>query len=168
MKSNIILCIILILTSFCWAGGRIVKNIVYTQNCGGYLKRAADANTIEMANTELSRAIEYLEKNNLTTGYTSVLYKTPNEDVGFWYNNLKASQEELLKIKPNTSMLEKTNVLMKLRETLLDNGEKGTTITQPGGISVYPNNTAWAVFGWISFILLLFGCVVILSELEDL
>ena len=36
----------------------------------GYLKRAADANTIILANEEFSKAISYLESNNLTSGYT--------------------------------------------------------------------------------------------------
>ncbi len=57
--------------------------------------------------------------------------------------NLKASVEEL-KTLNSTSALEKTNVLMKLRETLLDSGEK-TKVTVPPGLVVYPNNTLWAI-----------------------
>ena len=42
-----------------------VKNIQFDRNCGGYLKRAADANTIELAKVELSRAIKYMDENKL-------------------------------------------------------------------------------------------------------
>ena len=128
------------------------------QNLTGYLKRAADANNIELAASQLQTSIDYIEKNKLTTGYTSVLYKTPDEDLGFWYNNLKASKAELDKTI-NSSTLEKTNLLLKLRETLLDEGEKGSHITYPKGIDIFPNNKLIAVLFLISllFIPLLSG-----------
>jgi len=133
---------VLILISFTIVGVRIAKKIEFKQHVTGYLKRAADANTIPLAEEELTKAIGYLEKNNLTTGYTSILWQTPDEDIDFWYRNLKASQHEL-QILQSESALEKTNVLMKLRETLMDSGEK-TSVTVPKGIAVYPNNKLWA------------------------
>ena len=131
-------------------GITIVKNIVLKQNCIGYLKRAADANTVEIASKQLEIAILYLEESNLTTGYTSVLWKTPDEDIEFWFNNLKASQIELSKVNENTSSLEKTNLLMKLRETLIDNGDKGDNLVFPQGLSRYPNNMLFGLLMWIS------------------
>ena len=121
-----------------------IKQIQLNQNCTGHLKRAADANTVELAKSELDIAVKYLEDNNLTSGYTSIIYKTPDEDIGFFYNNLKACQSELNKVNDSTSMLEKTNVLMKLRETLTDDGEK-TSLTYPDGLSRYPNNLGYAI-----------------------
>jgi hypothetical protein len=121
------------------------KNVHLEQNCTGYLKRAADANTVETAQEQLQRAIYYLEENNITSGYTSVLWKTPDEDIHFWYKNLKQSEAELSKVDSTTSALEKTNLLMKLRETLLDNGKKGDNLTYPDGLSRYPNNSMWGV-----------------------
>jgi hypothetical protein len=123
----------------------IFKGISLDQNCTGYLKRAADANTVETAKDQLQRAIYYLEENNITSGYTSVLWKTPDEDIHFWYNNLKQSEAELSKVDSTTSALEKTNLLMKLRETLLDNGKEGDNLTYPDGLSRYPNNAMWGV-----------------------
>jgi hypothetical protein len=120
----------------------IVKKVHLNQNVTGYLKHAADANTIPLANQELTKTIDYLEENNLTEGYTSIIYKTPADDIGFWYQNLKASQEELQNLKP-TSALERTNVLMKLRETLTDSGER-TKVTYPKGLQFFPNNKLWA------------------------
>lgn len=152
----IILTLIGLVMLLFWAGIRIVAGISYEQDCGGYLKRAADANTVELADKELSRAVTYIENNQLTSGYTSVIYRTPDEDLGFWYSNLKASQKELQEISPEATQLERTNVLMKLRETLLDDGEKGQSVTQPDGISVYPNN---AVLWFIGLLGLLMTCV---------
>ncbi len=123
----------------------VYNSVQLEQNCTGYLKRAADANTVEIASGELAKAIRYLEENNLTSGYTSIFYKTPDEDIGFWYDNLKASLNELSNVDSNTSSVERTNLLMKLRETLIDNGESGDALTCPDGLSRYPNNGLWAV-----------------------
>jgi hypothetical protein len=143
--------------------GRVVKGIMYDQQCGGYLKRAADANTIEMARTELGRAIQYLEENNMTSGYTSIIYTTPNEDVGFWYKNLVASRAELDKVlqNKNTSQLEASNLLIKLRETLIDHDKEGQRVTRPNGIAVFPNNVGWAVGLSITAVLGLIGVGII-------
>lgn len=128
-----------------WAGFRIGYNISFDVNCGGYLKRAADANTVELAHEELQKALGYIENHHLTSGSTRILFDYPSLDLGFWHKNLSASNEELAKITPATTQLEKTNVLIKLRETLLDHGEKGVHVTMPDGISIYPYN--WAFCG---------------------
>ena len=141
---------LLILIAFPIVGFRMAKKVEFKQNVTGYLKRAADANTIDLANQELTKALDYLEANDLTSGYTSVLYETPDEDIDFWYRNLKASQAELQNLQ-SESTLEKTNLLIKLRETLLDTGEK-TRVTVPDGMAVYPHNKFWA--GMMIFALL--------------
>jgi hypothetical protein len=138
---------------------RISKNISLKQNCTGYLKRAADANTVETAKEELQKSIKYLEANNLTKGYTSILWQTPDEDIEFWYKNLKASENELMKVDSTTTSVEKTNLLMKLRETLLDNGEKGDCLTVPSGLSRYPNNEIWCVLTLLA-ILIIIGLII--------
>ena len=146
---------LLLLLFLSLAGYRIYSKIVLKQNLTGYLKRAADANSIELAASQLQTSIDYIEKNNLTKGYTSVLYKTPDEDLEFWYTNLKVSKAELEKTT-NSSSLEKTNVLLKLRETLLDDGEKGSHITYPKGIDVFPNNKLLAILFLISLLFMPF------------
>ena len=134
----------------------IYLNIDLKQNCTGYLKRAADSNKVETAQKELEKALNYLEAENLNTGYTSVLWQTPDEDVEFWYNNIKESHEELSKVDSITTSLERSNVLMKLRETLLDNGESGTKLTVPKGLSRYPNNGIIGTLFWVLGISFLF------------
>lgn len=127
----------------------IVMGIHFDQRCGGNLERAAHANTVELAHKEMKTALAYIEANKLTDGYTSVLYQTPDEDVGFWYNNMVSSTKELEKALTSTSQLEQSNVLMKLRETLVSHGEKGSeNLNCPDGISRYPYN------GVLGFLLL--------------
>lgn len=141
-----------------WVTTQFIMGINFERNCEGYLKRAADSNTVEMATKELGIALDYMEANHLVEGYTSIVYRTPDEDIGFWYRNIKASQQELVKLSKEATPLERTNVLMKLRETLLDTEKTGTVVTSPSGISRYPFNALFALWGWGSLILLcLFG-----------
>ena len=156
-KFSVLLGIVLLLI---WGGVRVVSYIQFDRNCEGYLKRAADANNITLARGELAKALKYMESHELTNGYTSILYTTPDEDVEFWYINIKSAYEQLLKLDPEAvSDLEESNILMKLRETLCDNGKDGSSITVPSGISIYPYNVLWCVmaFGGLLFMLLGIG-----------
>lgn len=138
-----------------------IKSIQFDQKCGGYLKQAADANSVELAERQLNLAIDYIEQRELTSGYTSVLWNTENENIEYWYNNLKQCQKELAATK-NNSTLENTNVLMKLRESLTDVDQNGTTLTIPYGISRYPNNLLYGILNIISGIIfiLYFGILI--------
>ena len=138
----------------------IVVGVQADRKCVGYLKRAADANSPELAIEELGVALGYMEGEGWTTGFTSIIYTTPDEDVGFWYKNIKQSQESLRKLPKEASDLEKSNALMKLRETLLDDGKY---VTSPTGISRYPRNGLWAVIIIVGVLLLVAGagmCVI--------
>lgn len=132
----------------------VVKNIQFDQQCAGYIKQAADANTVELALERLNMAINYVEKHNFTEGYTSVIWRTEDENIGFWYENLKACQHELQE-GLNGTPLEKTNLLLKIRESLVDNHDGGITLTIPNGISVYPNNLLFGLWGWLSSLVIL-------------
>jgi len=117
--------------------------ILMDRSCLGHLKRAADSNTVELAQKELEVAIGYIEQNNLDYGYTSIFYNTPDEDMEFWAENLKQSKQEIdevIAMDPPATPLEKSNVLMKLRETLLDHGQHGEGLTYPDGLTRYPHN----------------------------
>ena len=130
----------------------IIKSVKFNQQCGGYLEQAANANTVELAKERLDIAIKYIEDHNLTTGYTSVLWKTEDENVEFWYRNIKACRNELEDAMA-LSQLEKSNVLMKVRESLKESkGENGDKVIIPAGISRYPYNLAWGIlrlFFWL-------------------
>ena len=101
-------------------------------------------------------AIAYVEDNELTDGYTSIFYKTEDDNIGFWYQNLKTCREELVNCLESTQ-LEKTNVLLKVRESLTDDGKEGTELTLPNGISRYPNNGMFCFWNTLSLILMFIG-----------
>ncbi len=130
----------------------VVKSVKFNQQCGGYLEQAANANTVELAKERLDIAIKYIEDHNLTTGYTSVFWKTEDENLEFWYRNIKACRNELEEAM-ELGQLEKSNVLMKVRESLKESkGENGDKVIIPTGISRYPHNLAWGIlrlFFWL-------------------
>lgn len=159
------ICIIMFIPFLIWIGIRIIADIQFTRNCGGYLKRSADANTVKMAKQELERAFLYIEKEKLTNGYTSVFWKTPDEDIGFWHDNLKSALEELNSVGPNATQLEKSNILMKLRETLLDSDDKKMKVTFPKGIGLFPYNFSTAIFGTFSCIIAIIGGIILFDEI---
>ena len=148
-----------------WTGARLYKSeVTWEQNVDGHLKRAADANTLDLAKEELDGVVKYLEENGVTSGYTSIMWRTPNEDIGFWYKNLKKSVEELARCQETCkTQLEQTNVLMKLRETLVDTGQS-VKPTDPGGASIYPNNMAYMLWVIVSMFLMVIGFVIVASD----
>lgn len=131
---------------------------------GGHMERAANANTIELATQEMETVVTNMERNELTKGYTSIIFPEPNEDVEFWYKNMNDSLKELKSVNLNASQLEKSNILMKLRETLTDSGSKGQNkIVVPTGISRYPYNALYLIWGILSILMLIFGVYFILN-----
>jgi hypothetical protein len=142
-------CVLLLVASILFS---FVSYINFNRYAGGYLERAAHANTVQLADQELSRALIYVEAENLTEGYTSIFYRTPDEDIGFWYQNLKASLADLRALSADSSPLEQSNMLMKLRETLIEQREKSAHVRSPDGIGVYPHNKLVAIVGFLSLI----------------
>ena len=124
----------------------IVNGIQFSANCGNYLELSADANSIEIAEKQLTKAVDYLEENNLTSGYTKIFVYYPKNDIGMWYDNLKSAQTQLISMleKEEITELEESNMLMKLRETILDDDG---CLTHPIGISLHPNFT---VMFWLN------------------
>lgn len=153
---------------FCtWGGVRIVKGVSFDMNCTQYLKRAADANTVEMAKEEIGTAISYAESKNLTQGRVSIFLSQPSNDVGFWYGNLKASYEELDNLPEDSSPLERANVLMKLRETLTVSSGGTSLVAIPAGISIYPNNVFYFWWSILSIICTFAFWILFVISLEE-
>lgn len=158
--------ILLMIPFVLWMIVRIVAGVSFDIDCGGHIKRAADANTVELAAQELRTVIVYCDEHRLTSGVVSIILKQPKNDVGFWYTNLKASLTELEKVTSTTSQLEKTNILIKLRETLLDHSQT-VSITAPDSITIYPNNVMYFWWAVIGTILAGIGIVLVIQYFED-
>ena len=118
------------------------KNVVFDYQCKEYLSLAANANSIELAKTNLDKAIQYIEQNQLTSGNTAFFIKGPSTDLTSWYANLKACQKEvwIMDVKKGT-VLEETNLLMKLRESLMSEG----LIIIPENIALHPNQLQYMI-----------------------
>lgn len=152
-------------------GTRIYFGIRFDQDIGGHLKLAADANTTLLAQKRLKVAIDNMDawglcNRNGDNCFTSIIYRTPDEDVGFWRSNIEATYEDLsgMTDEDRADNLIESNQLMKVRETLLDTGAKGDKVTAPEGISIYPNNMTFAIFGWG---LLIFFGIFVFKDLND-
>jgi hypothetical protein len=133
--------------------------IPFKQNVTGKLKQVADANTIALAEKKLGEVVNYLEENKLVEGKSHIVYFTPDCDVTFWYDNLKQSYLELQKFPEDADSLTTSNQLMKLRETILDEGER-LQVTTPSNIRIFPNQKTWALGFGIVFVVGLLGAIV--------
>lgn len=155
MKIVIGILAFLLISIFGWT---LIAGISFDINIGQHLKRAADANTLKLAQEELSQALKIIEARNLKEGNTSILIPSPSNDLDFWYRNLKASLSELDLALANTKMsqLEQSNVLMKLRETILDEGGESLSITRPAYISVHPYQRLIAIL----IIIIILGIII--------
>ena len=155
---GIILGVILILACLPNYIYTIAKVIQFEANCGDYLVLSADANNIDTAEKHLTTAINYLEENDLTEGYTKIFVYYPKNDIGLWYENLKTAQEQLQEMqgKNDVTELEESNMLMKLRETILSDSD---CVTHPIGISIAENYTLLFWLNCLMWILPLIGII---------
>lgn len=152
-----------------WGGTRIVNAITYTQDVSGHLKLAADANSTELAERRLALAIEGMDargicKNGGDDCFTSVLYRTPQDNAGYWRENIEDTLANLQAMteEERADNLIESNQLIKVRETLLDSGKNGDHVTDPDGISIYGYN---GTFAWWSALSLIALCVPLWSAL---
>jgi preprotein translocase subunit SecF len=143
------------------------RGITYDIDVGGHLKLAAKANTPDIALGEMNISLKAMEARGYTEGFTSVLYRTPDEDVGYWYRNMKATRDSLAALDKNATQLEESNVLMKLRESIVDDSVSSESLKDPPGIQNYPYNGILALIEFVGFILFIIGIVLIMGWWHD-
>ncbi|MEZ4195271.1 MAG: hypothetical protein R3B53_02640 [Candidatus Paceibacterota bacterium] len=159
---------ILIIPFLIWGGVRMWQaEISFNVQAGGHMQNAANANSVELATKEMENVVKYFEDRHLQPGFTSIFYNTPEENVGFWMANMRASLDELKQVKSDATSLEKSNVLMKLRETLTDKSKSGSEISIPQGISIYPHNFIYMLVGVLSTILAVVGVMLFLVGMDE-
>lgn len=147
---------VIVLQSLAWIDWNI--------KISGHLLRASSASTTEAANEELITALTEVERRNLTTGSTHLFWPTPATDIGYWYRNLKAAQAELASLPEETSNLERTNILLKLRETIMTHSEKPHVLI-PEAIYVYPNRLGY--FLWCTVFGIVMAVTAVLVTPDD-
>src|SRR5690606_27054809 len=104
-----------------WSVVCAIKSVRFDQDIGGHLKLAADANNLTLAEGQLSIALHGMDEwklcNNLSDNcYTSIVYRTPDEDVGYWRSNIQAANDDLLRIlsRKDVDDLTQSNQLLKI------------------------------------------------------
>lgn len=140
-----VMSLLMILPILIFGGYRFLAMFEFDRFCSSYLRRAVQASTIELATKDLEITIRNLEFRGMTEGYTSILYKTPNEDVEFMYLNLKATLRDLENVPQTLTALEKDTILFNFREKI-------QAMKYPEGISIFPNNTLWFWFLMMSLL----------------
>lgn len=146
--SRLTICALFGLSFLAWGTTRTIDGIQYGRQVNGHLALAASANSIDLAKQQMQIAVHNMEDAGTTTGFTSVLWTDPSEDVGFWYSNLKSSLTELNSVTSATSELERSNILLKLHQTVTAHKSQDADVFSPDGISVFPNNVRFALWGW--------------------
>ncbi|MEG0872731.1 MAG: hypothetical protein RSE00_01965 [Clostridia bacterium] len=148
IKGLIALGMVFTLLITAWATVRGVKASQFERNCGEYIRRATVAADIQTAKVELAKALNYAEKEKLTKGTVKLFRQDPRNDLGFWYNTLSSSYQELDKVS-NGSWMEQSASLMKMRGSLQE-------MVIPTGITIYPYNMFY--FVWV--MVALFGATI--------
>jgi len=134
---SVVLFIVALIVFVCTVISNYVYNYNFNKECCDYLKLAAYSPSIEKSTQFLEKALVYLEKEEKTTGNSAFIFKTPSSDIGIWFSQLKEAQKTLVKCLPDSiSGLEKTNALMKIRETI----ENGTILTLPPYLDTFPKH----------------------------
>lgn len=128
----------------------VILNIIYAKNkkefdngCFNHLTLASHSGTIETSIKEIDISISYLESHGLVKGSTDIWFVNPKNDIGWFYQNLKSTKNELAKLELNGSVLEKSNALLKLKEV---------TEEYPEEIWLYPNQGRFIFLDLVSFI----------------
>lgn len=160
MRKFAAVCIPVFVLCLCTLIGRGCKAYYYHIECTQQLTRAADAPTVDLAVSAIDKAIAYLDDNNKTTGNSGFIFKTPRNDVEYWYGQLVSSRDELVTVSDKPDPLLHSNMLMKLRETLSDSGQHGRAITQPANMDVYPNHVGWTLATYAA-IVIGFVCILV-------
>lgn len=153
---GIISLIIFCITIFLWG-------YWFDRDCGNYLKLAGDAPNIERTESFLRSALAYIDSHHLTEGNTAWIFKTPENDLSIWHGQIVGAWEtasSLILKAGKATQLEKDNALMKIRETVLDEGQ-AVQITHPANISWYPHIAIMWLWLWFSSLTQLFWIVVL-------
>lgn len=156
-----IVCTILIILSIisiviCYSFN-INNSADFAENCTAHIEKAATASSVEIAKEELALAIEYVEKNIYKEGNDAY----EDENVEYWYNNMKAAYEKLENVPADASEEAKSTVLLQINESLLKHTVLGKEVELPNNIKDYLSIVNYNVLCVISLIVLA-SCVVIL------
>ena len=132
-----------------WGATRLYVSNVFDEECAEYIGAAVTSTNIDSSISDLESAISFAEENELTEGYTSIFGSPPGEDVSRWYDSMVDVRDKLEELRRNdfpTVDLVAVD-LLKERSFALT---KLHLSAYPKGISVFPHNTLFLLWGVIS------------------
>ena len=121
----------------------VIRRSILNKNCIKYIKDTATTTDVIQAENNLSKAIEYLETNNLTKGNTGCFTKVSDDDINDWYQTLKYYQSEFQEIIKNDieSYKGAYMILNFQKEMLTSEGE----VFYPEHLEIYPYQLIWTI-----------------------
>ena len=132
----------------------IISTIFFRIKCETPLRKAALAETLPEAKVNLDKAIQFVEQNWLTTGYSSLFFKDDEYNITKWYATLKSAQSEIdiLYVK-GYDQVEELDALIALLIKLTDIPENkqcvflNDIVFVPTGLQFVPlYESVWIVF----------------------
>ena len=147
-----------------YIAGAIISTIYFRVKCETPLRKAALAETIPEAKVNLDKAIQFVEQNQLTTGYSSLFFKEDEYNITKWYATLKSAQSEIdiLYVK-GYDQVEELDALIALLIKLTDIPENkqcvflNDIVFVPTGIQFVPLYE----FVWIMFLFSITICTIL-------
>jgi len=142
------------LSTLSWGGYRLVAKFQAQSAYLGYLKNASQTDSIPLIKIELKKAMVEIERRGLTSGYTSIIWTTPNDNIGLWYKNLMLLLNQLYYFPDNSSAKEKSKMLMKIKEILIDESkDEKDNLYFPEKVYLFPHNKIVALWGAVSIMM---------------
>lgn len=141
----------------------LVRDIHNQRDVKGWLELAASAPTVERADEFLGKAIDGIERKGWTSGNSALFFRNPDMDLAIWYSQItgaKATTSDIM--GRDATQLERDNALMKIREVLTEDGEKGTKIDCPGNLTWFPGQLGIfciAIFAGLALSVALGACM---------
>jgi hypothetical protein len=134
-----------------WAITRGVLAQTYENNVGAPLRAADSTFSVDVAQAKLGLVITFLESRGVgeISGSTSLFVPSPDEDIGAWYVRLKGANNLLQSLDENSTQEQEDAAMMAMYRATSRPGHLHNVYV-PEGISVYPNNWAYAMWGFIS------------------
>jgi len=159
---SLIFCAIGLLLTLSNVGTRVYKSVQFDTAFTSKCINAVQARDVTEAKIELDKAVNELESRNLTSGSTSVLFYTSHDDLGIFYQRVKA-RRELLEYQAKYQLDPLTirymvNASMTSYDNTLDLWFRPIA-GMPWGISVYPLNGVYLTWLLAGISLLFIGII---------
>lgn len=155
-----------------WGGARMHKSSDFDARVSDYVVAAYNATTPEEAKLQYDRALSVMKENKMTEGSTSILYPSPEYNVGDWFAKVEKTEKDLTEMLKAPAVVDDKKadpkVLTPWQKSLVENnvvktkvdtkGNSHASFNAPEDISVHPYTLQYALWFYSSLIAtLLFG-----------